>query len=171
MYQYIQKKLSGFLIVVSIVLTFFPIEAIAKELNVVLFSMPYSRALAKLEGDFEKKTGIKANIQIMGQDLFERNHYKSAFGNDVDSNQSNKVDVIHTPIIQLQKWIKAGYLQPITKQVNQLESKDDILKGPLDSYWVDESYWAVPFQAGIGMMAYRKDIFCLLYTSPSPRDA
>ncbi len=168
-YRYIQGALSKFLISILIMMTFFSVAAAAKELNVVLFSMPYSRALAKMEGDFEKKTGIAVNIQVMGQDLFERSHYRSTFGNDVDSNQSNEVDVIHTPIIQLQKWIKAGYLKPITEQVNQLESKGDILKGPLNSYWVNESYWAVPFQAGIGMMAYRKDIFEAAGISSPPK--
>ena len=41
----------------------------AEEINVVMFGMPYTNGLAKLAGDFEAETGIKANIDVIGQDL------------------------------------------------------------------------------------------------------
>ena len=37
----------------------------ADEVNVLLFSMPYTQGLAKLADDFEAKTGIKANIEVL----------------------------------------------------------------------------------------------------------
>jgi len=112
-------------------LTALPSIANAKEeLNVVLFSMPYTKGLAKLEADFEAKTGIKANIEVVGQNVFENRITLSFAGRTGD------VDVVHTPVIQVQRWVKAGWLQPITENVDKMPTKEDILKGPLDSYLV-----------------------------------
>lgn len=134
-------------------LTALPSIANAKEeLNVVLFSMPYTKGLAKLEADFEAETGIKANIEVVGQNVFENRITLSFAGRTGD------VDVVHTPVIQVQRWVKAGWLQPITENIDKMSTKEDILKGPLDSYLVDGERWALPFFAETGLMAYRKDI-------------
>jgi len=122
------------------------------ELNVVLFSMPYTRGLDKLEADFEAKTGIKANIDVVGQDVFENRITLSFTGKTGD------VDVVHTPVIQVQRWVAAGWLQPMTENVDAMDSRDDILSGPLDAYLVKDERWALPFFAETGLMAYRKDI-------------
>lgn len=129
-----------------------PISASAQELNVVLFSMPYTRGLAKLEADFEAKTGMSVNIDVIGQDVFENRITLSFTGKTGD------LDVVHTPVIQVQRWIEAGWLQPITAAVEAMDSKDDILAGPLDAYVVKGEQWALPFFAETGMMAYRSDI-------------
>ena len=141
------------------VLTMVP--AYAEELNVVLFSMPYTNGLAALEADFEAATGMTANIEVVGQDVFENRITLSFTGKTGD------IDVVHTPVIQVQRWIEAGWLQPVTAGVNGMDSKDDILAGPLDAYLVNGEYWALPFFAETGMMAYRKDVLAAAgYESP-----
>lgn len=124
----------------------------AEEINVVLFSMSYTQGLAKLADDFEAKTGIKANIEVVGQDVFE-NRITLTFTGKTDD-----LDVVHTPVIQLQRWVAADWLQPMTKAVDGMDTKEDILAGPLDAYKVNGEQWALPFFAEAGMMAYRKDL-------------
>ena len=129
-----------------------PTSALADEINVVLFSMPYTQGLAKLEADFEAATGHTANIEVIGQDVFENRITLSFTGKTGD------MDVVHTPVIQVQRWIEAGWLRPITAEVDGMATKDDILAGPLDAYLVNGDRWALPFFAETGMMAYRTDL-------------
>jgi len=129
-----------------------PTLAEAEEINVVLFGMPYTRGLQALAGDFEAETGIKANIEVIGQDVFENRITLSFTGATGD------IDVVHTPVIQVQRWVAADWLKPITAEVDAMAVKDDILAGPLDAYLVNGERWAVPFMAGTGLMTYRTDI-------------
>ncbi len=129
-----------------------PFSAVqATELNVVMFGMPYTNGLAKLAGDFEAQTGIKANIDVIGQDVFENRITLSFTGGTGD------IDVVHTPVIQVQRWIKAGWLQPMTDLVSK-DTTSDILAGPLGAYDVNGDQWALPFFAGVGLMSYREDL-------------
>ena len=122
------------------------------EINVVLFGMPYTNGLQAIAGDFEAQTGIKANIDVIGQDVFENRISLSFTGKTGD------IDVVHTPVIQVQRWVAANWLKPITAEVDAMEVKGDILAGPLDAYRINGEQWAVPFMAGVGLMTYRKDI-------------
>jgi len=79
-----------------------PTFALADDLNVVLFSMPYTQGLAELGADFEAKTGHTVNIEVVGQDVFESRITLSFTGKTGD------LDVVHTPVIQVQRWIEAG---------------------------------------------------------------
>ncbi|MEP2532309.1 sugar ABC transporter substrate-binding protein [Shimia sp.] len=132
--------------------TAIPTSAFAEELNVVMFSMPYTRALAELEADFEAATGHTVNIDVIGQDVFENRITLSFTGGSGD------IDVVHAPVIQLQRWVTANWLRPVTAEVAAMDTKDDILAGPLDSFVVNGEQWGLPFLAGVGMMAYRTDI-------------
>ena len=123
-----------------------------EELNVLLFSMPYTQGLAALADDFEAETGIVANIDVVGQDVFENRITLSFTGGGGD------IDVVHTPVIQVQRWVEAGWLAPLTGSIDAMEGRDDLLAGPLDAYVVDEETWAVPFFAETGLMAYRADL-------------
>ena len=67
------------------------------------------------------------------------------------------IDVVHTPVIQVQRWIQAGWLQPVTDLVSD-EVTSDILAGPLGAYDVNGEQWALPFFAGVGLMSYREDL-------------
>ena len=86
----------------------------------MLFSMSYTQGLAKLAGEFEAETGIKANIEVVGQDVFENRMTMTFTGKTGD------LDVIHAPVIQLQRWIAADWLQPITEYADAMATKDDI---------------------------------------------
>ena len=121
------------------------------EINVVMFGMPYTNGLAKLADDFEAETGIKANIDVIGQDVFENRITLSFTGGTGD------IDVVHTPVIQVQRWIQAGWLQPMTSLVSE-DTTSDILAGPLGAYDVNGDQWALPFFAGVGLMSYREDL-------------
>lgn len=70
-----------------------PAAAADRTVNVLLFSMPSTRGLPALADDFEAKTGIKANIEVVGQDVFESRITLSFTGGAQD------VDVVHTPVI------------------------------------------------------------------------
>lgn len=129
-----------------------PAGAYAADVNAVMFSMPYTQGLAELADDFKAKTGLTANIEVVGQDVFESRITLSFTG------KTDDIDVVHTPVIQVQRWVKAGWLKPITAAVNGMADKDDILSGPLDAYNVDGETWALPFFAETGMMSYRKDL-------------
>ncbi|MDE0110780.1 MAG: sugar ABC transporter substrate-binding protein [Albidovulum sp.] len=129
-----------------------PAIAQSDEVNVVLFGMPYTRGLQAIADDFEAESGIKANIDVIGQDVFENRITLSFTGATGD------IDVVHTPVIQVQRWVAAGWLKPITEEVDAMPGKDDILAGPLDAYLINGERWALPFMAGAGLMTYRKDL-------------
>ena len=121
-----------------------PAIAQSDEVNVILFGMPYTRGLQAIADDFEAETGIKANIDVIGQDVFENRITLSFTGATGD------IDVVHTPVIQVQRWVAADWLKPITEEVDAMPGKDDILAGPLDAYVINGERWAVPFMAGTG---------------------
>ena len=129
-----------------------PAFAADEEINVVMFGMPYTKGLQKLAGDFEEATGIKANIDVIGQDVFENRITLSFTGGSGD------IDVVHTPVIQVQRWVAADWLKPITSEVDAMAVKSDIMAGPLDAYVINGEQWAVPYMAATGLMTYRKDI-------------
>ncbi|MDD9744035.1 MULTISPECIES: ABC transporter substrate-binding protein [Marinovum] len=131
---------------------FAPTAADAEEINVVMFGMPYTNGLRKLADDFEAETGIKANIDVIGQDVFENRITLSFTGGTGD------IDVVHAPVIQVQRWVAANWLKPITAEVAAMAVKDDILKGPLDAYKINGEQYAVPFMAATGLMTYRQDV-------------
>ena len=129
-----------------------PTAAQAQEIDVVLFGMPYTRGLQKLASEFEAETGIKANIEVVGQDVFENRITLSFTGGTGD------IDVVHTPVIQAQRWVSADWLKPITSELEGMAVKDDIMAGPLDAYVINGEQWAVPFMAATGLMTYREDV-------------
>ena len=129
-----------------------PAFAQSEEVNVILFGMPYTRGLQQLADDFETETGIKANIDVIGQDVFE-NRITLTF-----TGATGDIDVVHTPVIQVQRWVAANWLKPITSEVDAMPVKDDILSGPLDAYLINGERWAVPFMAATGLMTYREDL-------------
>ena len=123
-----------------------------EEVNVVMFSMPYTRGLQALAGEFEEQTGIKANIDVIGQDVFENRITLSFTGATGD------IDVVHTPVIQVQRWVAANWLKPLTEDLDAMAGIDDVLAGPLEAYKIEGENWAVPFMAATGLMTYREDI-------------
>ncbi len=130
---------------------FAPTAAQAEEVNVLMFGMPFTNGLLELTDEFEAETGITVNMDVVGQDVFESRITLSFTGGTGD------IDVVHTPVIQVQKWIQAGWLQTMTDRVSE-ETTSDILAGPLGAYNVNGEQWALPFFAGVGLMSYREDV-------------
>ncbi|MDB6454166.1 ABC transporter substrate-binding protein [Falsirhodobacter sp. 20TX0035] len=122
------------------------------EVDVLLFSMPSTLGLQKLAPDFEAETGIKTNIEVVGQDVFESRITLSFTGGTGD------IDVVHTPAIQVQRWVEAGWLAPLTQTLSGMPDRDDIIPATLDSFKVGDDHWGIPFFAETGLLAYRKDL-------------
>jgi ABC-type glycerol-3-phosphate transport system substrate-binding protein len=135
----------------AMAMPFEPATAQTEEINVLMFGMPYTEGLAELADQFEAETGIRANIDVVGQDVFEGRITLSFTGGTGD------IDVVHAPVIQVQRWIQAGWLQPITDMISE-ETTSDILAGPLGAYTIGGEQWALPFFAGVGLMSYREDV-------------
>lgn len=127
-------------------------QAQTEEVNVLLFGMPYTRGLQAIAGDFEAQTGIKANIDVVGQDVFENRITLNFTGGARD------IDVVHFPLIQVQRWVQADWMAPLTSEIRAFQDVDDIFPGTLNSFEVNGELWGVPFFAEVGMMAYRSDI-------------
>lgn len=136
----------------SAIVSLSPASAQKQQVNVLLFSMPSTLGLQKLAGDFKAETGITANIEVVGQDVFESRITLSFAGGAGD------LDVVHTPAIQVQRWVEAGWLKPLTQVVAALPEREDIIPATLESYRVNGEDWGVPFFAETGLLAYRKDI-------------
>lgn len=121
-------------------------------LNVTLFTMPYTRALAELEEDFEAQTGMTVDIRVVGQGIYENRIILSFLGKTGD------LDVVHAPLVQLPRWVKAGWMRPFAEDEMATLGKADFFPGPLSVLSLHGQSWAVPFFAETGILAYRKDI-------------
>ncbi|WP_153010562.1 sugar ABC transporter substrate-binding protein [Falsirhodobacter sp. alg1] len=144
--------LSGMAATAAVLAAPMRVRAATGEINVMLFAQPYTQGLRNIAADFEKETGIRANVDVVGQDVFESRINLTFTGG------TGEVDVVHVPAIQAQKWREASWIRPVDDYLDALTSRSDLLKGPMDSYLVAGQQWGVPFAAGVGMMAYRKDL-------------
>ena len=137
------------------------LRAQTSEINVTLFGFAgFTRGVQTIAGDFEAETGIRANVDVIGQNVFESRITLSFTG------KTGEIDVVHTPAIQLQKWVAADWLLPLTDYMPEMAGRDDILAGPLDGYRLRGDQWGMPFGAGAGLMAYRKDLLDAAGKSP-----
>lgn len=122
------------------------------ELNILTFASPPTNGLKELSAQYEAETGIKINFDIVGQSVFE-NRIALAF-----TGGANDIDVIQVPAIQLNRWVDAGWLEPLTDKINALPDKDDFLPAALNTFDVGGDLYGLPFLAEAGMMAYRTDL-------------
>lgn len=129
-----------------------PVQAQEDELNVLMLSLPVTRGIASLTDQFEKETGIKVNVEVVGQSVYE-NQITLAF-----TGQTGDLDVVHVPAIQLQRWVAADWLSPITQQVSASETAAGFFPSALSSYVVKDETYALPMFVETGMMAYRTDL-------------
>ncbi|MGV0819502.1 ABC transporter substrate-binding protein [Martelella sp. AMO21009] len=129
-----------------------PAFAQDEEINVMMFSLPVTRGIADLADEFEKETGIKVNVEVVGQSVFE-NQVMLAF-----TGRTGDLDVVHVPAIQLQRWVAAGWLTPMDDQIAQMEDVDGFFPSALSTYEVNGKTYALPMFVETGLMAYRKDL-------------
>lgn len=124
-------------------------------INVVLYDNLYSRGLEPLVPQFEEESGINVNLNILGQDVALKRMELDFVGKTGD------LDVAYMSFIMMQKWVKAGWIEPLDAYANQDEALqlDDFAKAPIESLSLDGQLWALPSFSEVGLMAYRSDIF------------
>lgn len=126
-----------------------------RPLRVFLGTAPYEEGLLTLLGEFEADTGIDVEMEIVGQEVFEQRTTLAFTGG------TNEFDVVGVPAIQLQRWVQAGWIQPMTDLVETNDTElelDDFLDAALGSYALDGEHWGLPVFAEAGIMAYRTDV-------------
>ncbi|WP_159887737.1 ABC transporter substrate-binding protein [Paenibacillus puerhi] len=124
-------------------------------LNVVLVDNVNNRGISELAPEFEKATGIKVNVNVLGQDVAEKRMQLDFIGKTGD------LDVAYMSFTLMQKWVKAGWVHPLDDFVKASPDVniDDFAKAPIDSLSINGKLWALPSFAETGLMAYRTDIF------------
>jgi len=122
--------------------------------NVLLTDNPYTRGLKQFAKDFENKTGIKANVDVVGLQVSEQRIQLEFSG------KTGNIDVAYMPFQLMQKWAKADWIQPLDEMVAQAKdlNKDDFIPITLTSLTYQDKLWGLPGFAEAGMFAYRKDI-------------
>lgn len=123
-----------------------------EEISVLMFSLPVTRGIAELTDQFEEETGIKVNVEVVGQNVFE-NQVMLAF-----TGRTGDLDVVHVPAIQLQRWVAAGWLTPMTDKVNGSDNAAGFFPSALTTYDVAGENYGLPMFVETGLMAYRTDL-------------
>ena len=123
-----------------------------EEIDVMMFSLPVTRGIAELTDQFEEETGIAVNVEVVGQNVFE-NQVMLAF-----TGRTGDLDVVHVPAIQLQRWVAADWLAPITEQVSAMDDADGFFTSALSTYEVEGEQYGLPMFVETGLMAYRTDL-------------
>ncbi len=129
-----------------------PVQAQDQEIDVMMFSLPVTRGIAELTDQFEQETGIKVNVQVVGQSVFE-NQVMLAF-----TGGAGDLDVVHVPAIQLQRWVAADWLRSISGQVDNMDTADGFFPSALSTYEVGGESYGLPMFVETGLMAYRTDL-------------
>lgn len=130
-------------------------QASKTTLNVVLFDNVNNQGISKLAHEFEEQSGIKVNINILGQDVAEKRMQLDFIGKTGD------LDVAYMSFIMMQSWVKAGWVHPLDELINASPDIeiDDFAKAPIESLSINDKIWALPSFAETGLLAYRNDIF------------
>lgn len=125
-----------------------------KTINVVLYDNLFSRGIEPLVPQFEEETGIKVNLNILGQDVALKRMELDFIGKTGD------LDVAYMSFIMMQKWVKAGWVEPLDEYANADEdlNKDDFATAPIESLSLEGKLWALPSFSEVGLLAYRSDI-------------
>lgn len=130
-------------------------QASGAALNVVLVDNVNNRGISELAPEFEKATGIKVNVNVLGQDVAEKRMQLDFIG------KTGNLDVAYMSFILMQSWVKAGWVHPLDEFVKASPDVniDDFAKAPIESLSIQGKLWALPSFAETGLLAYRSDIF------------
>lgn len=126
-----------------------------KTVKVLLTDNPYTQELKNLSDDFEKETGLKADIEVVGQEVSEKRTQITFTG------KTDDLDVVYMPAIFMEKWVKADWIAPLDEFIEESNDLDidDFIQTTLDSMKVQDSIYGLPSMAEPVILAYRKDIF------------
>ncbi|QUW21263.1 extracellular solute-binding protein [Sporosarcina sp. Marseille-Q4063] len=126
-----------------------------KPVKVLLHNNPFNEGLKELEAKFEEDTGIKVDIDVVGQDVGIQRTELDFTGKTGD------IDVVYMSFVVKQKWAKAGWVESLNEYVENAEelNRNDFIETTLDAMSYEDELYGLPGFAEVGLMGYRKDIF------------
>lgn len=121
---------------------------------------PWTDAIEPLIPEFEKKTGIKVNLEVFPEDQFRQKvTVELAAG-------TGSMDVFMSmPVQEGQKFERSGWYEPLDKFVpnKALTNPDfdakDFLKASFDGERINGKLIGLPIQSETELLFYRKDLF------------
>ena len=129
------------------------------QLRVSVFDQAYPQALKRRLPEFEAKTGMKVDLEILSFPVYNQRAEMELSG----GGGSN--DVMTLVFIQSSKWINAKFatdLTPIIEDAKLTEraglALEDFSPGALGIFQRGKALYGLPYFAGGTLMMYRKDI-------------
>jgi multiple sugar transport system substrate-binding protein len=117
-------------------------------------SHAYPAGLNAQLGEFEQKTGIKAEIDLMSFPVLnQRADLELASG-------SGAYDVIQMVFIRSGRWIRAGWAEPLNPFLDKDKDVDlpDFVAGAMAPFRRGETIYALPWLADSTVVGYRADV-------------
>jgi len=129
------------------------------EITIAAVNNPQMEDMAKLVGDFKKKTGVTAKFQFLPEgDLRQK------VTQDVSLNAGN-FDIVMVGAYETPIWAKSQWLEPLDpffEQLGQKESNydlEDILPTWRTALSYQDQLYSLPFYGESSCLFYRKDLF------------
>ena len=137
-----------------------PVKSYAgTQLRVSVFDQAYPQALKKRLPEFEAKTGMKVDLEILSFPVYNQRAEMELSGG------GGANDVMTLVFIQSSKWINAGFatdLNPIIEDAKLTDGAslalEDFSPGALGIFRRGRAIFGLPYFAGGTLMMYRKDI-------------
>jgi multiple sugar transport system substrate-binding protein len=117
-------------------------------------SHAYSNGLTAQLGEFEQKSGIKAEIDLMSFPVLnQRADLELASG-------SGAYDVIQMVFIRSGRWIRAGWAEPLNPFLDKDKDVDlpDFVAGAMAPFRRGDTIYALPWLADSTVVGYRADL-------------
>jgi multiple sugar transport system substrate-binding protein len=126
----------------------------ATTIKMMQVSHAYSNGLNAQLGEFEQKTGIKAEMDLMSFPVLnQRADLELASG-------SGAYDVIQMVFIRSGRWIRAGWAEPLNPFLAKDQDVDlpDFVAGAMAPFRRGDTIYALPWLADSTVVGYRADI-------------
>ena len=137
-------------------------------INVVLMNHASTVLIRKFLPEFEKATGMKVNMELLGQkNLFQKEELELA-------GMTGAYDVMHFSMIYRAKWLEAGWVAPLNPLIDdplvtdyKILDLDDFKTAPLDALkGKDGLNYGLPMFDDTTLLCFRKSIFESLGLTP-----
>lgn len=127
-------------------------------INVAMVAEPRSDAIAKLAGEFERKTGIKVNFHILAYPTLQEKQMVAL------TQGTGSYDVVHVDCVWVGQYAGEGWTMPVEELILRTDrdtlALDDFIPAVVSEQgmWQDRIYGLPCIQAVFGLH-YRTDIF------------